>query len=64
MPERPTGWLTLSEAARELAVSKQTLLNWVKTHKIAYVYVVRGRRSGLRFDVNSAPQRKQQRLLD
>ncbi len=64
MPQPPAGWLTLPEAARELAVSKQTLLNWVKARKIAYVYVVRGRRSGLRFDVNSAPQRKQQRLLD
>ena len=64
MPKAPTGWLTLPDAARELAVSKQTLLNWVKTRKIDYVYVVRGRRSGLRFDVNSAPQRKQQRLLD
>jgi hypothetical protein len=63
-PEPPPGWLTLSEAARELAISKQTLLNWVKARKIAYVYVVRGRRSGLRFDVNSAPQRKQQRLLE
>jgi DNA invertase Pin-like site-specific DNA recombinase len=63
-PEPPPGWLTLSEAARELAISKQTLLNWVKARKIAYVYVVRGRRSGLRFDINSAPQRKQQRLLD
>lgn len=64
IPEPPPGWLTLPEASRELAVSKQTLLNWVKARKIAYVYVVRGRRSGLRFDVNSAPQRKQQRLLD
>jgi len=63
-PEPPPGWLTLAEAARELAISKQTLLNWVKARKIAYVYVVRGRRSGLRFDVNSAPQRKQQRLLE
>jgi hypothetical protein len=64
MPEPPPGWLTLPEASRELAVSKQTLLNWVKARKITYVYVVRGRRSGLRFDLNSAPQRKQQRLLD
>jgi hypothetical protein len=63
-PEPPPGWLTLAEAARELAITKQTHLNWVKARKINYVYVVRGRRSGLRFDVNSAPQRKQQRLLE
>jgi DNA invertase Pin-like site-specific DNA recombinase len=63
-PDVPSGWLSLADAARELAVSKQTLLNWVKARKIAYVYVVKGRRSGLRFDVNSAPQRKQQLLLD
>jgi DNA invertase Pin-like site-specific DNA recombinase len=63
-PNAPAGWLPLSQAAAELAVSKQTLLNWVKLNKIHYVYVVQGRRSGLRFDVNSAPQRKQQRLLE
>lgn len=63
-PAVPQGWLSLAQAAAELGVSKQTLLNWVKLKKIHFVYVVQGRRSGLRFDVNSAPQRKQQRLLE
>ena len=60
----PPGWLPLNEAAVELAVSKQTILNWVKTAKIPYVYVTHGQRRGLRIDVESAPQRRQERLLD
>lgn len=60
----PPGWLSLSETASELAVSKQTVLNWVKARKVGYVYIVNGRRSGLRIDINSAPQRMQQRLLE
>jgi DNA invertase Pin-like site-specific DNA recombinase len=60
----PPGWRSLMEAATDLGMSKQTLLNWVKAGKINYVYVVRGRRSGLRIDVNSATKRKQQRLFE
>jgi excisionase family DNA binding protein len=60
----PDGWLSVNEAASELAVSKQTILNWVQARKIAYVYATRGRRRGLRIDVNSAPKRSQARLLD
>jgi DNA invertase Pin-like site-specific DNA recombinase len=60
----PPGWRTIAQAAAELGTSKQTLLNWVKAGKIKYVYVVRGRRSGLRLDLNSAPQRTQRQLFE
>lgn len=60
----PVGWLSVGEAASELAVTKQTILNWVKARKIPYVYATRGRRRGLRIDVDSAPKRAQRRLLD
>lgn len=62
--EAPKNWLPLGDAAAELAVSKQTILNWVKAGKIPCAYVHTGRRRGLRIDVKSAPQRRQQRLLD
>lgn len=60
----PAGWLSLQDAVAALGVSKQTILNWVKSKTIAFVYVTRGRRRGLRIDVNSAPYRAQQNLLD
>jgi excisionase family DNA binding protein len=60
----PPGWATLKEAAAELGVSRQTILNWVKAAKIPYIHVSNGKRRGLRIDVKSAPNRKQGRLLD
>lgn len=51
--DAPPGWLPLEAAARECAVSKQTVVNWVKEGKIKFVYVTKGRRRGLRIDVNS-----------
>jgi excisionase family DNA binding protein len=60
----PAGWLSLQEAAVELGVSKQTILNWVKAGKVEYVYVTHGRRRGLRIDGKSAPYRAQQKLVD
>jgi hypothetical protein len=62
--EAPPGWRSIDKAAAELGVSKQTILSWVKAQKVPYVYVTCGRRRGLRIDVNSAPQRRQGRLLD
>jgi DNA invertase Pin-like site-specific DNA recombinase len=64
MAEAPAGWLTLDDAARELAVTKQTILNWVKARNVPYCYATRGRRKGLRINVKSPPKRNQQRLLD
>ena len=62
--QAPSGWLSLKEAACELGVSKQTVLNWVKAGKVSYVYETHGRRRGMKIDVKSAPQRRQGRLLD
>ena len=55
---------SIDDAAAEHAVSKQTILNWVKAKKVQYAYATRGRRRGLRIDTKSAPQRKQGRLWD
>ena len=62
-PNAPPGWLSLKRAAAELGVSTQTIRNWVKANKLRSVYAIRGRQSGLRIDVKSAPSRKQQRLF-
>jgi DNA invertase Pin-like site-specific DNA recombinase len=63
-PNAPPGWLSLKRAAAELGVSTQTILNWVKAGKVRSVYAIRGRQSGLRIDVNSAPSRRQEGILD
>jgi DNA invertase Pin-like site-specific DNA recombinase/transposase len=39
----PEGWLPLSHASQELGVSKQTVLNWVKSKKLEYIYVNKGK---------------------
>jgi excisionase family DNA binding protein len=52
--DAPVGWLKVEEAARQHGVSKQAVLNWVKEGKIAYVYVTKGRRRGLRVDGDSS----------
>jgi excisionase family DNA binding protein len=61
--DAPAGWLPLREAASELGVSHQSVLNWVKQSKIDYVYVSRGRRRGLRINVASATYRAQSPLF-
>jgi DNA invertase Pin-like site-specific DNA recombinase len=60
----PQGWLPLSEAAAELGVSRQTVLNWVKSGKYQYIYVSKGNKKGLRINVNSGSCRKQLRLVN
>jgi DNA invertase Pin-like site-specific DNA recombinase len=55
----PEGWLPLTLAARQLGVSKQTILNWVKSKKLEYIYVNKGKRKGLRISINSTTYRKQ-----
>lgn len=55
----PEGWLPLSQAAKELGVSKQTVLNWVKSSKLQYIYITKGKKKGLRINVKSTGYRKQ-----
>jgi DNA invertase Pin-like site-specific DNA recombinase len=51
--DTPAGWLPVSRAVRELGVSKQTVLNWVKAGKLQFMYVNHGRKKGLRINTNS-----------
>lgn len=59
----PAGWVPLHQAAKELGVSKQTVLNWVKSGNLEYIYVTKGNQKGLRINVNSTNCRKQLRLF-
>lgn len=51
--QAPEGWVDLQEAAARLAVSKQTVITWVKQGKLKAVRVTHGRRTGWRFCVDS-----------
>jgi DNA invertase Pin-like site-specific DNA recombinase len=57
--DAPEGWLPLSQAALELGTSKQTVLNWVKSKKLQYIYVTKGKKKGLRINTNSTTCRNQ-----
>jgi transposase-like protein len=61
--DTPEGWLPLSQAAQELGVSKQTVLNWVKSKKLEFIYVNQGRKKGLRINTNSNTYKKQRSLF-
>jgi DNA invertase Pin-like site-specific DNA recombinase len=50
-PEAPHGWLGLDEAAKALGVARQTVLHKVQRGELAAVHVNRGRRKGLRIQV-------------
>ena len=57
--DAPEGWLPLQLAAKELGVSKQTVLNWVKSKKLEYIYVTKGKKKGLRINTISTSYRSQ-----
>jgi len=48
----PDGWLPLARAAETLGVARQTVLHKVQRGELAAVYVHRGKRKGLRIQVN------------
>jgi excisionase family DNA binding protein len=52
-PEVPEGWLRLAEAAKVLGVARQTVLHKVQRGELQAVHVNRGRRKGLRINVNT-----------
>jgi predicted site-specific integrase-resolvase len=49
--DAPEGWLPLADAARALGVVRQTVLHRVQRGELKAVYVRRGRRKGLRIQV-------------
>jgi excisionase family DNA binding protein len=52
VPDAPTGWVRLEEAAARLGRSKQTILHWVQSGKLRSVQVVAGKRRGLRIELS------------
>jgi DNA invertase Pin-like site-specific DNA recombinase len=54
VPEVPDGWLALDQAARALGVARQTVLHKVQRGELAAVHVNRGKRKGLRIQVEPA----------
>jgi DNA invertase Pin-like site-specific DNA recombinase len=54
VPEVPPGWLVLDEAAEALRVARQTVLHKVQRGELEAVYVNRGKRKGLRINVETA----------
>jgi DNA invertase Pin-like site-specific DNA recombinase len=60
VPEVPAGWLALDEAARALGVARQTVLHRVQRGELNAVHVNRGKRKGLRIQV----EREQAGLFD
>jgi DNA invertase Pin-like site-specific DNA recombinase len=50
-PEAPEGWLGLADAAKALGMARQTVLHKVQRGELAAVHVNRGRRKGLRIQV-------------
>jgi excisionase family DNA binding protein len=51
VPEVPEGWLGLDEAAQALGVARQTVLHRVQRGELRAVHVNRGKRKGLRIQV-------------
>jgi DNA invertase Pin-like site-specific DNA recombinase len=51
VPEVPEGWLGLDEAAQALGVARQTVLHRVQRGELHAVHVNRGKRKGLRIQV-------------
>ncbi len=62
--DSPEGWLSLTLAAKEFGVTKQTILNWIKSHKVEYIYVTKGNKKGLRINIKSNCRRNQLTIFD
>jgi excisionase family DNA binding protein len=56
VPTVPDGYLKLDDAARQLGVAKQTVLNQVKAGRRNAVMVVEGKRRGLRIEIHPDEQ--------
>ena len=56
VPTVPDGYVKLDEAARQLGVARQTVLNQVRAGRRNAVQVVEGKRRGLRIEIHSDEQ--------
>jgi len=61
--DAPKGWLPLRQAAKALGLSSQTVTNQVKSGKLDFIYVSRGRVNGLRIRIPSTVSDQQQPLF-
>ncbi len=61
--EAPKGWLPLRQASKALGLSSQGVINQVKSGKLDYIYVTRGRVNGLRIRIPSTTSTTQQPLF-
>lgn len=55
VPDAPAGWLGLSDTAKALGRSKQTILHWVQSGRLQAVQVTSGKRKGLRIELEKEP---------
>lgn len=61
--DAPKGWLPLRAASKALGLSSQAVINQVKSRKLDFVYVTRGRVNGLRIRIPSTTSTTQQPLF-
>jgi DNA invertase Pin-like site-specific DNA recombinase len=61
--DAPKGWLPLRAASKALGLSSQAVINQVKSGKLDFVYVTRGRVNGLRIRIPSTTSTTQQPLF-
>lgn len=56
IPTVPDGYVKLNDAARQLGVARQTVLNQVRSGQRKAVMVVEGKRRGLRIEIHTNEQ--------
>lgn len=56
MPTVPDGYVRLNDAARQLGLARQTVLNQVRSGRRNAVHVVEGKRRGLRIEIRPGEQ--------
>lgn len=61
--DAPEGWLRLRQAAKALGLSSQAVANQVKSGKLEFIYVTRGRVNGLRIRMPATTSARQQPLF-
>lgn len=61
--DAPEGWLRIRQAAKVLGLSTQAVANQVKSGKLDFIYVSRGRVNGLRIRIPSTTSTPQQPLF-